>query len=130
MDIGSLFWGGIPIVLLIQGLVSFLKTKLGVKGEWLTVSSLLIGTLFGFLSRLESAGEPTTWQGWLAMGGYGLVCGLVASGSYAQVKRMYEEVRDEIDRVVMAFLEGTFVIVEDDPEGLEDNVEPIQDAVG
>ena len=119
MDISNLFWMGIPITFLIQGVVAFLK-KVGVKSEWLTVSSLLVGALFGFLARLELLGPPSEWTGWLGLVGFGLVCGLVASGSYAQVKKMYEDVRDAIDDAVMTYLDAKFDIIEEpieEPEG-------------
>ena len=84
MDFSSAVVAGIPLLLVILGLVSFLKTW-GVEGKWLTLASLLLGVLFGVLYQM-SIKTPVDFPGWFAVVVYGLGLGLVTSGLYDQVK--------------------------------------------
>ncbi len=73
--------GGINIILLVFGLVEFVK-KLGIKGVWLTLASLILGMLAGFAFRLVTVGLPVTYQDWIITVVFGLAMGLTASGVY------------------------------------------------
>jgi hypothetical protein len=80
-DPTTLLFGSVPIMLVIFGLVEFVKS-LGVIGRWLTVVSLLLGLVLGFAFRLASAGIPIDFSGWFGAVIFGLAIGLVASGFY------------------------------------------------
>ena len=77
----SLLVAGIPLMIVIFGLVEFSKS-LGLTGKWLTVFSLILGFLFGFAYQLATAGSPAGFAGWFAIVIFGLALGLVTSGFY------------------------------------------------
>ena len=81
MDLTLLLIGGIPIVLIVFGLVEFAKV-FGLKGKWLTLTSMLLGLVFGFLYKLAIEPIPTTFGGWVAIVVLGLAIGLTTSGVY------------------------------------------------
>jgi|WetSurMetagenome_2_1015567.scaffolds.fasta_scaffold818949_1 hypothetical protein len=81
MDLASLLVGGVSLIVVIFGLVEFVKS-LGLKGNWLTVTSLLIGLVLGLGYKIAEAGLPTGFAGWFAVIIFGLTLGLVASGFY------------------------------------------------
>jgi len=76
----NVFIDGIPLVIVIFGLVEFIKS-LGLKGKALTVVSLLLGLAFGITYRLTLA-IPQDFAGWFSAAVFGLALGLVASGLY------------------------------------------------
>jgi hypothetical protein len=80
-DITTLLVGGVPLVLVIFGLVEFSKS-LGLSGKWLTVFSLVLGLAFGIGYKIAAAGLPTAFGGWFEVIVFGLALGLVASGFY------------------------------------------------
>ena len=75
---------GVPILLIVAGLVEFLK-KFGVSGNALTASSLILGVLFGVLYQINTA-MPIDFSGWLGALVWGLGMGLTASGLYDLIK--------------------------------------------
>jgi hypothetical protein len=81
MDFNLLLVAGIPLVIVIFGLVEMVKS-LGLQGHWLTVTSLLIGLSLGLGYKIAEAGLPTGFAGWFAVIIFGLTLGLVASGFY------------------------------------------------
>lgn len=85
MDFGSAVVGGVPLVLVIAGLVAFAKT-MGLAGKWLTALSLLLGTLLGVLYQL-SLGPITGFPGWFTACIYGLGLGVTTAGLYDMLKR-------------------------------------------
>jgi hypothetical protein len=72
--------GGIPLVVIIGGLVSYAK-KLGLRGNWLTALSGGVGLVIGFLYQM-SVRMPTAWGDWLYYIVYGILLGLTTSGIY------------------------------------------------
>ena len=80
-DIGSLLVGMIPLVAVVFGLVEFVKS-LGLKGNALTIVSMLLGVLFGIGYQFATAGFPNTYALWFGTVIFGLAIGLVASGFY------------------------------------------------
>lgn len=72
--------GSVPLILVVLGLVEWLKS-MGLSGKVLTVSSLVIGLLFGGAYQM-SVSFPVTFANWFSDGTYGLMVGLVASGIY------------------------------------------------
>jgi hypothetical protein len=76
----ELAFGGIGIVGFVTGTVAWVK-KLGVKGTWLTVSSLVIGLIFGVAYKYYLT-PLTTYQLWFGAVLYGLFLGFVACGIY------------------------------------------------
>jgi hypothetical protein len=77
----TLLVGGIPLMIVIFGLVEFSKS-LGLTGRGLTVFSLLLGLAFGIACQLATAGLPSGFGGWFVVVVYGLALGLVTSGFY------------------------------------------------
>ena len=81
MDISTLLVGGLPLSAVVFGLVEFVKS-FGVRGHWLTITSMLLGLLFGVSYQIANAGLPAGFAGWFGVAVFGLVLGLVASGFY------------------------------------------------
>jgi len=81
MDLTLLLIGGIPIVLIVFGLVEFVKV-FGLSGKWLTLFSLFLGLVFGILYKLAIEPMPTTFGGWFEIVILGLAIGLTTSGVY------------------------------------------------
>ena len=81
IDLTQLLVGGVPLLIVIFGLVEFSKS-LGLKGNLLTCFSLLLGLLFGFAYKIAETGLPTTFAGWFVMVVFGLALGLITSGFY------------------------------------------------
>jgi len=84
MDFSTAIVNGIPLVLIVIGLVELLK-KFGVSGNWLVGASVLIGICFGIGYQLSIA-MPIDFAGWFAAVVYGIGLGLVASGVYDAAK--------------------------------------------
>ena len=80
-DLSQLLVGGIPLLIVIFGLVEFSKT-LGLKGNWLTIFSLFLGLAFGFAYKIAESGIPASFAGWFVMVVFGLALGLITSGFY------------------------------------------------
>jgi len=80
-DLTKLFVGGIPLLIVIFGLVEFSKS-LGLKGKWLTVAALLLGLAFGITFKIAMEGIPSGFAGWFVVVVFGLALGLTTSGFY------------------------------------------------
>lgn len=72
---------GIPLILVVFGLVEFIKT-FGIQGRPLTYISLVLAMLLYFGYSYSAVGFPTTFAGWFSTGIVGICFGLVASGLY------------------------------------------------
>ena len=81
MDISTLLVGGLPLSAVVFGLVEFVKS-FGVRGHWLTITSMLLGLAFGVSYQIANAGLPAGFAGWFAVAVFGIMLGLVASGLY------------------------------------------------
>ena len=79
-DFSNLLIDGIPLVIVIFGIVEFMK-EMGLRGKGLTIASLLLGLFFGLAYRM-TYGIPVTFAGWFSSVVFGLALGLVASGLY------------------------------------------------
>jgi len=84
MDFSSAVVVGVPLILVVIGLVEVMK-KLGLQGSWLIVASLLVGLSFG-VAYQWSLGPLVTFAEWFGAIVYGLGIGLVATGIYAAAK--------------------------------------------
>ena len=80
--------GGIPLVLVVLGLVAWLK-QLGVAGRDLTISAMIVGAVFGapfmyaqIADQFVGAAPGEFVMAILTIVVYALVYGLVASGVY------------------------------------------------
>lgn len=71
--------GGIPLIVLILGLVEFVK-KFKVSGNALIVISMVVGTAIGVLYKASL--EYTLISKYFEWAVFGLACGLAASGLY------------------------------------------------
>ena len=80
MDFGNAIVSGLPLVLIVIGLVEWVK-QLGVQGNAIRVVSMVIGAIFG-VAYQYSVAPPVDFSGWFAAIAYGLGLGLVASGIY------------------------------------------------
>jgi hypothetical protein len=81
MDLNSLLVGSIPLVVIIFGLVEFIKS-MGLTGRILTVLSMIVGILLGLGYHVAINGIPAGFSGWFIAVCFGLAMGLVASGFY------------------------------------------------
>lgn len=86
MDFADVSVKGIPLVLVVLGLVAYLG-KLGVKGKAQLISSMLIGLVLGAGYQLSQS-VPAGYSGWFGVVIYGLGLGLVASGIYETGMKM------------------------------------------
>ena len=80
-DFNALLVGGIPLVVVIFGLVEFIKS-LGLAGKPLTIVSLALGLIFGLAYQVSVNGIPIAYGGWFEAVIFGLAIGLVTSGFY------------------------------------------------
>ena len=80
MDFGDAIVVGLPLVLIVTGLVEWFK-QAGVQGNSLRIVSLVIGLVLGVGYQLSLA-VPVDFAGWFGAVVYGLALGLVASGVY------------------------------------------------
>ena len=85
MELGTILVNGIPLVLVVAGLVSFAKT-MGLEGKALLALSLVLGLVFGVVYQLSIA-MPTTLAEWFGAIVFGLGLGVTTSGLYDLVKR-------------------------------------------
>lgn len=86
MDFSDAVINGIPLVLLIAGLVAFAKT-MGLQGKALTILSAGLGLTFGAALQISQNGVPADFEAWLGLIVYGLGLGVVTSGMYDLVRR-------------------------------------------
>lgn len=84
MDFSTSVVMGIPLVLVIIGLVEMVK-KMGLSGNLLIGVSMAIGLGFGIAYQYSLA-PLVGFTAWFNASVYGLALGLVASGIYAAVK--------------------------------------------
>ena len=80
-DLAQLFVGGIPLIIVIFGLVEFSKS-IGLKGSLLTILSLVLGLAFGVAYKIAEAGLPVGFSAWFVVVVFGLALGLITSGFY------------------------------------------------
>jgi hypothetical protein len=80
-DLTKLLVGGVPLLIVIFGLVEFAKL-LGLAGKGLTVLSLLLGLAFGVAYKIATQGMPAGFAGWFVVVVFGLALGLITSGLY------------------------------------------------
>jgi hypothetical protein len=81
MNYDSLLVGTVPLMIVIFGLVEMIKS-FGLKGNILTVISMLLGVSFGISFQIYKAGMPIGFSAWFEIVVFGLLIGLVASGFY------------------------------------------------
>lgn len=81
LEFSELLVGGIPLIVVIFGLIEFVKS-FGLQGKWLTLCSLLLGLVFGFAYKLAETGVPVDYAAWFSVTIFGLALGLVTSGFY------------------------------------------------
>ncbi len=81
-----LFPALLPIVF---GVVNYIG-KLGVKGIWQLVSSLLVGLVLGSIIMFFTI-APKTAVAWFSVALFGLIVGLAASGCYEGIKSATEK---------------------------------------
>lgn len=84
MDFTQYLVAGVPLVLVVLGLVEWVKS-LGLQGNAVKVVSLVIGLLLGIGYQLSLA-MPVGFSGWFSVSVFGLGLGLVASGIYDALK--------------------------------------------
>jgi hypothetical protein len=81
IDFTTLLVDGVPLIVVIFGLVEFSK-QFGLKGTWLSVLSMLLGLVFGVCYKFAASGVPIGFASWFAVVVFGLALGLTASGFY------------------------------------------------
>lgn len=80
-ELTQLFVGGIPLIVVIFGLVEFSKS-IGLSGKVLTIVSLVLGLAFGIAFKIAENGLPLGFAGWFVVVVFGLALGLITSGFY------------------------------------------------
>jgi hypothetical protein len=83
LDLTSALVAGIPLMLVVIGVVQYVKEKIGWNGKGAEVFAILFGTLVGFGYHVYAA-EVVAWNYNFIFEGviYGLAVGLVATGIY------------------------------------------------
>jgi hypothetical protein len=81
MDFTQLVVGGVPLVIVIFGLVEFAK-KFGLAGNGLTIFSMLLGIGMGIGYKISESGLPVGFTNWFGVVIFGLALGLTACGIY------------------------------------------------
>ena len=81
INFNTLLVSGIPLLVIIFGLVEFSK-KIGLKGNGLTIFSLILGVAFGVAYQVAASGVPTGFAGWFTVTVFGLALGLTTCGLY------------------------------------------------
>ena len=84
MDFSMYLVAGVPLVLVVLGLVEWVK-GLGLQGNAVKVVSMLIGLLLGVGYQFSLA-VPIGFSGWFSCVVFGISLGLVASGIYDATK--------------------------------------------
>lgn len=90
MDFSNAIVAGVPLVLIVLGLVEWFK-QLGLQGKAIRVVSLAIGLVFGVAYQC-SISVPVGFAEWFAAVAYGLGLGLVASGIYDAASDIHSKV--------------------------------------
>ena len=80
MDLTSAVVNGIPLLVIIIGLVEFAK-KFGVSGKASVAVAMVLGVAFGVAFQLQG-GAPVDCAGWFGIVVYGLGLGLTSCGLY------------------------------------------------
>ena len=80
-DFSTLLVNGIPLLVVIFGLVEFIKS-FGLSGKLVTAVSMVLGLAFGICYQIASAGVPVGFAAWFGVTVFGLGLGLVTSGFY------------------------------------------------
>jgi hypothetical protein len=91
IDFTQLLVGGIPLLVVIFGLVEFIKS-FGLKGNWLTVISMLLGLAFGIAYHFAQDGIPAGFSAWFVVIIFGLSLGLIASDFYDFANKRFPKV--------------------------------------
>ena len=84
MDYSTALINGVPLVMVVIGLVEWTK-RLGVSGKALIAVSMGIGLILGVLYQM-SVRMPVDFSSWFSAVVYGFGLGLVASGVYDAIK--------------------------------------------
>jgi hypothetical protein len=84
MDFSSYVIAGVPLVLVVVGLVEWVKS-LGLQGVAVKFVSMAIGLVLGIGYQISVA-VPVGFAGWFGASVFGLALGLLASGIYDAVK--------------------------------------------
>ena len=84
MDFTQYLVAGVPLVLVVLGLVEWVKS-LGLQGNAVKFVSMAIGLILG-VGYQYSVAVPVGFAGWFGVVVFGLALGLVASGIYDAVK--------------------------------------------
>lgn len=89
LDLTSALVAGVPLMLVVIGLVQYVKEKLGWSGMGVEIFAIVLGVVMGFGYHVYAA-ESVVWNFNFIFEGviYGLAVGLVATGIY---KAYHEE---------------------------------------
>ena len=93
MNFDTLLVGTIPLMVVVFGLVEMIKS-FGLKGNILTILSMLLGIAFGIAYQISKIGIPIGFPGWFETVIFGLAIGLTASGFYKFVSDRFPERKD------------------------------------
>lgn len=96
LDLTGALVAGIPLMLVVIGIVQFVKDKLNWGGWGVEVFAICLGLAFGFAYHVYAA-EVLVWTFDFVFEGliYGLAVGLVATGIYKAFHKLDIEVTEE-----------------------------------
>ena len=83
---------GIPLVLFVLALTTWLADAIGAQGKQKMVISMLVGLVFGVGYQIGLT-WPVTFAAWFAVIVYGLSLGLLASGTWDTARLLVEKLR-------------------------------------
>lgn len=92
----SVLVNGIPLVLVVIGLVYAAGEKFKIQGKWQFVLSLVLGLIFGVGYQISVAGPEVGFAGWFGFVVYGLFLGLLASWLYDTAKDLLAKILEKI----------------------------------
>jgi len=92
----SVLVNGIPLVLVVIGLVYAAGEKFGVNGKWQFLLSLGIGLILGGGYQLATVGPGVGFAGWFGIIVYGLFMGLIASMLYDSAKDLLAKIIEKL----------------------------------
>ena len=87
---------GIPLVLVLLGLVYAAGEKFKIQGKWQFLLSLGLGMIFGIGYQMSVSGPDVGYAGWFGFVVYGLFLGLLASWLYDTAKDLLAKILEKI----------------------------------
>ena len=96
-DLTQLLVAGIPLMLVVMGIVQFVKEKLGFEGKAAEIFAISLGVVFGFAFHVYNENAFILSFRFIFEGlMYGLIIGLTATGIY-KVNRLKNPKEEDVE---------------------------------